>query len=177
MDKSLIEKYKAEMLDMYRSAQNANTDQKSTDTVPVTAAEEQIAAENTLPDSTGKLIVIVTTVRSLYPLSNARVTVFTGDLDNMQVAAQGVTDESGRTETFVLKTPAKALSMSSGSVTKPYASYNIEIKAEGYVDSIYLNVPVFSGVTSIQRANMLSLETAGKDKGPLIFDETQQFSL
>lgn len=173
MDKSLIEKYKAEMLKMHKSAK----------AIPVQApVSEQNATVNNnnqseMNETTGNLIALVTTLRTLYPVPNAQVTVFTGDYDNMQVVATGVTDQSGRSERFELLAPARSLSMTAGADAKPYASYNLLIKAEGYLDNIHLNIPVFSGVTSLQRSNMLLLETAGVNKGPQIFDEAQQFQL
>ena len=176
MDKSLIEKYKAEMMEMYRSSK------ESLEAKPVMASTNEPkamteASLDTENSSTGKLIVSVTAIRSLYPISNAKVTVFSGDLENREIIATDFTDQSGRTEEFVLQTPEKSLSLSFGAESVPYATYGVEINAEGYVDSIFLNIPVFSGVTSIQRVNMLLLETAGKDKGPLIFDEAQKYEL
>jgi hypothetical protein len=53
----------------------------------------------------------------------------------------------------------------------------MEVKAEGYVDNVHINIPVFSGVTSLQRSNMMLLETAGADKSPQVFDESERFDL
>lgn len=177
MDKSTIEKYKAEMLGMYRSSKNPgqHTAYVSQD-IALPAASENTNADS-IPDSTGKLIVIVTTVRSLYPLENAEVSVFSGDYQNRQIIARDFTDQSGRTEPFILETPGKSLSLDSDNTKLPYAVYGIEIKAEGYVDMVFLNVPVFSGVTSLQKANMTLIETAGKDKGPIFIDSAQQYNL
>lgn len=172
MDKSIIEKYKEQMLKMYGSA-------KATVVEPVNEPYNPPVTEVQPQDdsSTGKLIAIVTTLRSLYPLNNATVTVFTGDYDNMQVIARDTTDQSGRTEEFILKTPSKSISLDSSSTSEPFARYNLLIEAEGYIDNIHLNIPVFSGVTSIQSSNMMLLETAGVDKGPQIFDESESFGL
>ena len=177
MDKSTIEKYKAEMLGMYRSSKNPaqNTDYADSENA-LPAVSEDINTYNT-SDSSGKLIVIVTTVKSLYPLENAEVSVFSGDYRDKQIIARDFTDQSGRTEPFILETPGKNLSLDSDNTQLPYAVYGIEIKAEGYVDTVFLNVPVFSGVTSLQKANMTLIETAGKDKGPVFFDSPQQYNL
>ncbi len=178
MDKLLIDKYKEEMMGMYRTSRSIpaqrevtnvpNADEANMDTPPVSPPQSE---------STGNLIVTVTTVRSLYPVENAEVTVFGGSLQNRQEIDRDFTDESGRTKPFVLETPAKSISLNSQSTELPYELYGIEIKAEGYIDTIYLNVPVFSGTTSIQRVNMMLLETEGKDKGPMIFDTAQQYML
>lgn len=192
MDESLIEQYKQEMLRMYRgrgatvnSVPVSQAVSQMRETLPQAplVTEENVNAEPSIPpdanqgSDTGRLIAIVTTVRSLYPVPNARVTVFTGALDNMEVLATDFTDESGRTDVFLLGTPSKALSLDSANQTRPYALYNMMVEADGYVTNIHLNIPVFSGVTSLQGSNMMLLETAGADKGPRIFDELQNYTL
>ena len=95
----------------------------------------------------------------------------------MKVIATDWTDESGRTEIFVLPAPDRAESQSPSDNKVPYANYNMMVEAEGYISNIHLNIPVFSGVTSLQRSNMLLLETAGENKGPQIFDEAEKYDL
>lgn len=174
MDKNIIEKYKTEMLKMSRSAirTNAETNQ---DSEPETKTEN--IKEQNSPNSQGKLIAIVTTLRNLYPINNAKVTLFTGDYNNMNIIATNYTDQSGRTDAFVLETPLEELSLNSENTVRPYALYNMLVEAEGYLSNLHLNIPVFSNTTSLQRSNMLLVETAGVNKGPQIFDETQQFNL
>lgn len=166
MDKSLIEKYKLEMLDMYKKT-------KSAPTVLPTAVPQS----EPLPESKGQLVAIVTSLRGIYPVENAKVTVFTGNYGNMQVVDTAYTDQSGRTRPFVLQTPNKQISLESDNKGIAYATYNLEVKAEGYVDNVHINIPVFSGVTSLQTSNLMLLETAGVDKGPQIFDESARFDL
>ena len=167
MDKSIIEKYKAEMLKMQSKARVVSNMQPS---APQKASEPQ-------NNSQGQLQAIVTTLRSLYPVPNAEVTVFSGDPENMQIIARSFTDQSGKSEVFNLNAPDRSLSMSAGATVEPFATYNMMVKAEGYLDNIHLNIPVFSGVTSLQRSNMLLLETAGVNKGPQVFNELEQFNL
>lgn len=178
MDKKLIESYKEKMLSMYRK--NA----KSTEVLSRDMAENEAPKsaspieenKDEQPD-TGKLQAIVTTVRSLLFLPNAKVTVFTGEIDDMQVIDSDITDQNGRTKEFVLKTPAKSLSLDSENAVKPYALYNILVEADGYQSNIHLNIPVFSSVTSQQLSDMMSLEAIGAYKGPQIFDEQQNYNL
>ena len=170
MDKSIIERYKAEMLKMSRLAKQTNAEITQT-TEPINN-QEQNTSENS-----GKLIAIVTTLRNLYPVSNAKITLFTGDYNNMNVIATDYTDQSGRTDAFTLETPSEQLSLDSANTTRPYALYNMLVEAEGYLSNIHLNIPVFSNTTSLQRSNMLLVETAGVNKEPQIFDEAQQFNL
>ena len=157
MDKNLIEQYKKEMLDMYKAS-------RYTPAVAMTQSNTNARQNTELPDSSGQLIAIVTSLRGIYPVPNAKVTIFTGNYNDMQIIDSAITDESGRTRAFVLETPNKQISLESDNNAIPYASYNMEVKADGYVDNVHINIPVFSGVTSLQKSNMILLETAGEDK-------------
>ncbi len=175
MDSNIIEKYKNEMLKMYASAPRAIPTQTTETVIP---EPQTPPTPQPIPDtSTGNLIGIVTAVRALYPVKNAKVTVFTGDYNNMNVIDTALTDNSGRTKVFVLPTPEKALSLDDTNTVLPYALYNMIIEADGYIKNIHLNIPVFSTVTSLQQSNLLLEETAGEDKSPQIFDEAQKYDL
>ena len=166
MDETILEKYKRELLKMY---------QKANKTVP--AVTEPINPPPVEDTASGKLLAQVTAVRSLYPVPNAKVTIFKGDLQDMQVIDTDFTDQSGRTKLFVLPTPQKSLSLDEQNTVIPYSVYNMLIEADGYISNIHLNIPVFSGVTSLQRSNLILTETAGSNKGPQIFDESQKYDL
>ena len=157
MDRSLIEKYKNDMLKKYGSS----------------AAEEITAAA---PEK-GRLSANVTSVANIYPVRGARVTVFTGSPDSMTVLDSAVTDESGKTRDFLLDAPPKSLSMTSGAPALPYTLYNLLISADGFLDNIHLNIPVFSGIASVQRSDMLPKAVAGGRTDPLIFNEFSSFEL
>ncbi len=167
MDQNLIEKYKNEMRKMYKSV---NTP------VRATFAETPPPPPKT-NSTTGGLLGIVTSFRSLYPVKNAKVTIFTGNYPDMQVIDTDLTNESGRTKIFTLPTPEKALSLEEENQTIPYATYNMLVEADGYIKNIHLNIPVFSTVTSLQQSNLLLEETAGQDKNPQVFDESQKYDL
>ena len=157
MDRSLIEKYKNDMLKKYGSS----------------AAEETTAAA---PEK-GRLSANVTSVANIYPVRGAMVTVFTGSPDSMTVLDSAVTDESGRTRVFLLDAPPKSLSMTSGAPALPYTLYNLLISADGFLDNIHLNIPVFSGIASVQRSDMLPKAVAGGRTDPIIFNEFSSFEL
>ncbi len=168
----MIEKYKKEMLDMYKTV-NATLD-----TLDIQPLQQTIPImPSTQSSTTGALIGIATAVRALYPVSNAKVTVFTGTPENMQIIDTDMTDQSGRTKTFILPTPEKALSLEETNTTLPYSVYNMMVEADGYLKNIHLNIPIFSGITSLQQSNLLLEETAGVNKGPQIFDESQKYEL
>ena len=157
MDRSLIEKYKNDMLKKYGSS----------------AAEETTASA---PEK-GRLSANVTSVANIYPVMGARVTVFTGSPDSMTVLDSAITDESGKTRVFLLDAPPKSLSMTSGAPALPYTLYNLLISADGFLDNIHLNIPVFSGIASVQRSDMLPKAVAGGRTDPIIFNEFSSFEL
>ena len=181
MDKSLIEKYKNQMLDMYRAAKPVSAPQTvaavQNISEPSLSEKNENAVSDSKGDKKGSLAVTVTTLRSIYPLPNAKVSVFQGEINNMQVLTTVYTDQSGKTPEIPLPAPEALLSQQSDYSGKPYSVYNIIVSAEGFRDNIHLNIPVFSGVTTIQRSNMMLLETAGENKGPQIFDESEEFNL
>ncbi len=190
MSNDIIEKYKREMMRMYSSQRARPIEESVIQSAPEQAKQTQAgpealpeAEEPNIPsvgetaDSTGKLAAVVTTVRSLYPVSGARVTVFEGSVDNMRVLATDFTDLSGRSKEIVLAAPPKVLSQQAGSTVPPYTLYNMMVESDGYLTNIHLNIPVFTDTVSLQRSNLMLAETAGEDKGPRIFDELQQFNL
>ena len=166
------------MVKMYKSVNAATVD--TTAQTPTQQPEEptqQPQTPTSLNLNTGGLLGVVTSIRSLYPVNNAKVTIFTGDYPDMQIIDTDTTDQSGKTKIFTLPTPEKVLSLEEDNVTIPYSSYNMLIEADGYIKNIHLNIPVFSGVTSIQQSNLILSETAGQDKSPQIFDESQKYDL
>ena len=173
MDNDLLNKYKQEMLKMYRSVNSATPEPVRT-TAPTPPENTTPPPQNTV---TGNLIGIVTSIRGLYPVKNAKVSIFTGEYENMSVIDTDLTDQSGRTKIFVLPTPERSISLEKENASLPYANYNMVIEADGYIKNIHLNIPVFGGVTSLQQSNLLLEETAGEDKSPQIFDEAQKYDL
>lgn len=172
MNNKLIEKYKEEMLKMYQRAKP-----QYPRAIPVQQSMNNMESEQNTDDETGKLTAVVTTLRSIYPIEGARVTIFTGNYDDMQVIVSALTDNSGKSPVFSLTAPSRELSETPNASDKPYSSYNMLVEADGYIDNIHLNIPVFSGILSVQQSNMMLRETAGENKGPQIFDEGQQFDL
>lgn len=166
MDRDLIEKYKKEMLDMHRLSKIDRAVNFKETATPVAEEEE-----------TGRIVATVTTLRNLYPVANAEVIIFTGPYENMEIKDRDITNSSGITKVFQLYAPNKDLSQTPNGATPPFAKYNMLVRADGYVDNIHLNIPVFSGVTSVQNSDMVLLSAAGQNTGPIIFDESDGYNL
>ncbi|MBR5473356.1 MAG: carboxypeptidase regulatory-like domain-containing protein [Clostridia bacterium] len=164
--------YANELLRMYREAATEYE-------LPTQNLLPQSDSENPIPsfdDGIGGLVVKATTLRGLYPVPNALVTVFSGDVLNKTVIESGITDQSGKSGLFKLKTQPKIDSLeANGSV--PYTSYNLSVQSDGYVEQIAMNVPVFSGVVSVQNIDLLPISAAGGHTSPQIINEQNNYDL
>lgn len=167
-----IEEYKQEMMRLYR----ASNQEKA---VPAVASPEAVQTppsgrpeptqpltppivNEQMPDERGGLLVWVTTLRNLYAVPNALVTV--RDDQTGEVIDTATTDISGRTKIFVLPTPPKNFSDDPTATQRPYSLYNVNVKADGYNEQNFLNVPVFPTITSIQPVDMI-LNSASNNTG------------
>lgn len=172
MNNELFEKYKNEMLKMYNSVHKDKA-------VPVIAEPEPMPIPTTPPpqnEQNGRLLGVVTSFNSLYPVENAKVTIFLGEYEDMNVIDTDLTDNSGKTKVFSLPTPDKNLSMAPDLSQRPYAVYNMLVESDGFLKNIHLNIPVFSGITSIQRSDLI-IDADQSDSEPQIFDEGQKYNL
>ncbi len=175
MDKSLFDKYLKEMKDMREIALKRNPN-LAAEEVSVMSKEKVIMPDD-VPDMSGegKLVVNVTTVRGLYPVKNALVSVFKGTVDNMELIAKENTDESGKTPEINLPAPPAVLTESPENTVRPYAFYNILTEADGFISNINYNAAVFDGVTSLQNVDMIPLSK--ENNRPIITDEFQEYTL
>lgn len=112
-------------------------------------------AEKAIPETernteTGMLLFQVFAAEGAYPVENALVTV-TGENG---FSEQAVTDESGKTKVFFLSAPDSALSQLPAQ-GKVYASCSAAVRAAGYLPVVFENIPVFSGITSIQPVSLI----------------------
>ena len=113
--------------------------------------EQSIRPQTTV----GYLIVEARTAENALPIERAVVTVTsTRGTGNVKINAE--TDNSGRTERLALPTVARTLSEKPGT-PHPYATYDIQVVAEGYYPFFAYDVPIFNGVTTLQRANLIAL--------------------
>ncbi len=106
----------------------------------------------------GYLKVIATSAEGTIPLDDVSVIVSKTIDDHDEIFYTLLTDASGETTVVELPTPNKSLSESPNTTnTKPFAEYNISTYLHGYFQVTNTKVPIFSGVTSIQRVNMIPL--------------------
>ena len=104
----------------------------------------------------GYLVVRVTTALGAIPLENAAVTVRGSESANENVLYSLSTNSDGQTERISLPAPPK-INSESPNLQNPYATYSIDVFADGYAPLHLSSVPVFSSIISIQPAIMIPL--------------------
>ena len=100
----------------------------------------------------GGLVVAVTHSKRTYPVESAVVTLF----DKYgKLVTTAVTDQSGKTPRIELTTPSADLSQTPQSTPSLTASYyTVKIDAPLFLKEIINNVPVYSGITSLQSVDL-----------------------
>lgn len=112
----------------------------------------------------GYLTVRVSTARGAIPLEDAAVNIRGGNIEESAVIYALTTNSDGLTPVVSLPTPPRANSESPQETQPNYAVYNIDVFADGYAPAFFHNVPVFSGITSVQPAILLpSIENSTTD--------------
>ena len=104
-------------------------------------------------DLYGYLIVKVTTARGAIPLEGASVNIRGGKQENSQVMYSMRTNRDGQTQKVARPAPPRSASQTPSDIP-PYSVYNVDVNLDGYVPLFFQNVPIFSGVVSIQPAVM-----------------------
>ncbi len=103
----------------------------------------------------GYLIVEAKTAEGALPVPSALVTVENArSAGDIKITLE--TNRSGRTERVSLPTVSGSLSQSYEN-RQPYAIYDIYVTADGFYPFRAQNVPIFSGVTTLQPATMIGL--------------------
>ena len=170
------QEYAQELMRMYSLATNPEvTDGNSRLSANLNTINTPVSQEFT--DTTGGLKVNVTTLRGLFPVSGAEIIVFTGTPQSKTVIERDISDESGQSGIFKLKTPSKSFSDSAEPAERPYATYNLSVAADGYVDRVFMDVPVFSGVVSVQGADLTPVSAAGSNTAPNITNGENSYDL
>lgn len=109
-----------------------------------------------------------------FGIGSARVMVFV-ELPSGNIAVfDGLTDVDGITQTISLPAPPRSLSQSPGAsgARLPYSVYSIYVEHPDFVREVFTNVPVFSGVESIQPVRMLAKSEGLEEPAPIAVDES-----
>ncbi len=172
-----------EKTDMYEAADLL---QRGCALLPPNATDEQKGRCRELNDflvsnnENGSLKVETFASDRAFGVPSARVMIFL-ELPSGNVAVfDGITDINGTTDTVRLPAPPKSLSLSPQTGNEPrlpYAVYSVYVEHPDYVRAVFTNVPVFSGIESIQPVRMLAKSVGENEPGPIVVDETSQNTL
>lgn len=126
---------------------------------------------NTNTENIGYLVVRVSTARGAIPLENATVSIRGSTLQNSGIIYSLETDISGLTSRLPLPAPPRSNSLSPEQET-PYSLWNIDVFCKGFISARYFGVPVYSGVTSVQNAELVPLSEGFMPYENIIESET-----
>lgn len=111
---------------------------------------------------TGTLRMQVYATNQAFPIGNARVRVLLELADSAREMFVGLTDTDGIIASIPLPAPDVAMSQQpSESRYLPYSLYTTIIEHPNYVSAKYTNVPIFSGIESIQGVELVPLVSGG----------------
>ena len=118
----------------------------------------------------GKLVFQITTAGGAIPLEGAEVTLrqSRGPTDaGGDVLSVLYSGRDGKTEVLPLPAPARGYSLEPArdGAPVPYALYNADVRMDGFYKQSYIRIPVFDGITSIQRASLIPLPENGFEDG------------
>lgn len=113
------------------------------------------AAKNSLGNSFGYILVNVRAGDESFAIEGAAVLITATVGGKRLLIASGKADNSGTTQRFRVPVPDVLLSQSPDPEKRPYSLYDISVAAKGFFNARSVDVPVFSGITSIQDFSMI----------------------
>lgn len=113
------------------------------------------ASESSMGTSTGYIIVNTRAGEESSPVADASVLITAIVDGKREIIASGKTNESGTSERFSVPAPALFHSQSPDSVKRPYSLFDVSVTAKGFFNARSVDVPVFSGITSVQNFSMI----------------------
>lgn len=119
----------------------------------------------------GRLVFQITTASGAIPLEGAEIILrkfrSSSDGNGGEVVAVLYSGPDGKTEVLPLPAPARVLSLEPArdGAPVPYALYDAEVNLDNFYTQSYIRIPVFDGITSIQRATLIPLPENGFSDG------------
>lgn len=143
-------------------------DGETPQTVPEYATEEDLGS------SVGYILVNVRTGDDSEPVENAVVSVTAIIGGTRLVLATGITDESGKVRTIQVPAPDITFSQAPNPSERPYSLYDISVTANGFFNARSVDVPVFSGITSVQNFSMIPVPLFMRSSQETVTNYNQQ---
>lgn len=112
-------------------------------------------SESSMGASTGYILVNTRTGENSSPVVGASVLITAVVDGKREIIASGITNESGISPKFSVPAPDLVHSQSPDSLKRPYSLYDISVTDDGFFNARSVDVPVFSGITSVQNFGMI----------------------
>ena len=124
----------------------------------------------------GNLKVQVFSGRQAFPVVNAQVVVTKEFDDGPFTFIDDLTDTSGIVEGMSLNTPLSSEATENNKIL-PYSTYSIRVTHPYFISTVYTNVPVFDGITSIQPVNLVPKTGTPTDDNDIVYTEQEPIDL
>ncbi len=147
--KTMMERYEQELMQLRRQATPVTTPSEA-------QAENPPAEEAAAEEFTTTLQVRVTAANEAVPIPNALVSVSRNTPEGPRLQQVLLTDISGLTEPITLPATDPSLTLQPEE-NIPLVTYEIQIAAPGYFRVLNSDVPLFSGVPTVQPVAMIPL--------------------
>lgn len=103
-------------------------------------------------EATGNLIISVTHSQNTLPVPDAQFRVYD---KNGNLAREGKTDKSGKSEVIELAAINKNISERPGTnLINSAVFYDVSIEAKDYIPFTIKNIPIYEGITTLQNFDM-----------------------
>lgn len=121
----------------------------------INTLKNDIPKETNIGNSIGYILVNTRTGEESSPVSGASVLI-TAIVDGQrEMIAFGKTDDSGVSPKFSVPAPDSVYSEKQNLTYRPYSLFDVSVVAKGFFNARSVDVPVFSGITSIQDFAMI----------------------
>lgn len=133
--------------------------------------------ESEIGDSYGYIKVNTRTGDGSSPVAGAKISVTALVNGRRYLVVTAKTDESGATQAFRVPVPDKSYSLKPDPAVRPYALYDISVTADGFFNTRSVDVPVFSGITSVQNFSMIPVPLYMKPQDEIVVYYNQEPTL
>lgn len=111
-----------------------------------------------------------------FPVVNANIVVSKDFTDGTYTFFNDLTDTSGIVENMSLSAPRSGVANKDNEIL-PYSTYTIRVTHPFFRTTVYNNVPVFDGITSIQPVNLVPKTGTPIDDNDIVYSETEPVDL
>ncbi|MEG1777720.1 MAG: hypothetical protein RR209_01975, partial [Angelakisella sp.] len=117
------------------------------------------------------------TARSTYPVSDVTVVISKEFAGGEYIISTQKTDAAGQTEPVPVPTPNVDFSEAPDPDSTPFATYKVTFTHPAFATIVSRELPVFSGTTALQTANMVPTSAAPHGNTNIVYITTEPSDL